>query len=146
MSTISVISTSTSLYQAYASGNAGTPAQLIQNLDSLSAALQSGDASAAQSALSTLQQSLASSALSSGITFSSDKSAATLDYQNLVSDIQSGNLAAAQIDLAQLQSALNSGQIHGASSHDAGASLASTATAGPSATISSVSSGLKVTV
>ena len=113
---ISSVSNANSLYQTYQSSNPAGTSQFLQNLSSLGTALQSGDTSSAQSALTTLQQSLPTSAQNSNQPFGNN-SQANSAYQNLVSDVQSGNLTSAQNDLSQLQTHLKSGHAHGGHHH-----------------------------
>jgi hypothetical protein len=111
---MSTISSATAANSLYATTQPSTQSQLLQNLNSLNTALQSGDTSSAQSALTTLQQTVAgnSPTTSTSQPFGSN-TAANTDYNNLVSNVGSGNLSAAQADLSKLQADLKAHHGHG---------------------------------
>jgi len=111
------VSSAASLYQTSQNGFG----QFIQSLNALGTALQSGNPSSAQSALSTLQQNLPSSSQTSSSQPFGNNTQANSDYASLVSNVQSGNTTAAQSDLAKLQSDLKAGHGHGHHHHGGGA-------------------------
>ena len=120
MSSISSL-TSSSLYSPYLTTNPNNPSQLLQNRNALGTAIQSGSTSSAQSALSTVQQTLSSNPASSTSQPFGNNTTANADYTTLVNDVQSGNLTDAQNALTKLQSDLKSGHGHGHHHHGGGA-------------------------
>jgi hypothetical protein len=81
-----------------------------QALNALGTALQSGDTSDAQTALTALQTTLSSSSPSASSSSTSapfgNNSQANADFTDLVNNVQSGNLTDAQTALTKLQSDL----------------------------------------
>jgi hypothetical protein len=122
MSTISSVSSTTNPYPTTNQSGLG---QIVQDFNSLGSALQSGNVSAAQSALSAFQQDLQSNPqLSSSQPFG-DNNQADRNYQSLVSSLQSGNLSSAQKAFASLQTDLQATQTtpkkgHGGHHHHGG--------------------------
>lgn len=127
MSSISGLSSAASLYP-YQTTNPSSTGQLRQNLNAVGTALQSGDVSGAQSALTTLQQTLANNPQSSTSQPFGTNTAANSDYQSLVGAVQSGNVSDAQKALANLQTDLKSGHAHGGHHHHGGGAAPSTST------------------
>jgi len=120
MSTVSGLS-STDLYSSYSSANQSGASQLFQNLNALGTALQSGDPSTAQSALSTLQTTVSSNAQGSTSQPFGNNTAANSDYNTLVNAVNSGNTTDAQSALTKLKADLKSGHAHGHHHHGGGA-------------------------
>ncbi len=133
MSSISSISSSNPAYQNY---NAGNVQQTTQDFEAIGNALQSGNVSGAQSALTTFQQALAGSnnSQSSSTQPFGKNSQANTDYQNLVSALQSGNLTSAQQAYTGLQKDLK--PVHKGHHHHHGSSAISGSTATTSTTSS----------
>jgi hypothetical protein len=100
MSAISAISAVSSAAIPNAATNEVATAKMTNDLGVIGSKLDSGNLSAAQSALSTFQQNV------QGNPPFGMNSRANIDYQNLTSALQSGDLSAAQTALARLQSAL----------------------------------------
>jgi hypothetical protein len=122
MSNISSVSPTTNLY----SNQAGF-SQSFKDLKDIGSALQSGDLSTAQSALSTFQQQLqGSSSASSSQPFGSNAQA-NKDYQSLSTALQSGDTKGAQQAFASLKTDLKSAQ-KGGHHHHHGAPPAAPAT------------------
>ena len=149
MSSISGVSSAASLYQPNQNGFG----QFIQSLNALGTALQSGNPSSAQSALSTFQQNLPINSQTSSSQPFGNNTQANSDYTSLVNNVQSGNTTAAQSDLAKLQADLKAGHGHGHHHHGGGSpppttSTDSTTTNSTSDTLDANSSGslLNVTV
>jgi len=105
MSSISSVSSSNPAYQNY---NTSNIKQTIQDFQAIGNALQSGDVSSAQSALTTFQQALATTTNSQSTANQpfGKNSQANTDYQSLVSALQSGNLGTAQQAYSSLQTDL----------------------------------------
>jgi hypothetical protein len=101
MSSISGVSSATTPY--YQTTNQSGSGQLVQNFNDIGTALQSGDLSAAQSALTTFQQSLQGEAQTTASQPFGKNSQANTDYQSLTSSLQSGDLASAQKTFTSLQ-------------------------------------------
>jgi len=134
---ISSVSASNNQYQTT---NQTGYAQIAQNFQAIGTALQSGNLSSAQSALTTFQQSLPSnSSQTSNSQPFGKNSQANSDYQSMVSALQSGNLSSAQQSYSSLQSDLKSAHGHhhhrssGATSSDTSTSTSTSSTAGTSA-------------
>jgi outer membrane protein assembly factor BamD (BamD/ComL family) len=150
MSSVSSIASATNTNQTTSQNNFF---QIRKDFNSIGSALQSGNLSDAQSALSAFQQDLQSSSqLSSTQPFGTNTQANT-DYQNLTSALQSGNLSDAQKAYSSLQSDLQSSQTHKGHRHHHGswggsaASLINnldTNTSATSANITTASSGVDV--
>src|SRR5580658_7786586 len=107
MSTISSVSSTNNPYQT--TGQNGL-AQTGQDFNSIGSALQSGNVSAAQSALTAFQQDLQGNPQTSASQPFGNNSQANTDYQSLVSSLQSGNLPSAQKAFASLQTDLQATQ------------------------------------
>jgi len=145
MSSISSVASATSPYQTT---NQSGFSQLVQNFNAIGTALQSGDLSSAQSALTTFQQSVQGSSQATASQPFGKNSQANTDYQSLTSSLQSGNLASAQKAFTSLQKDLKPTQTTQAAHkghhhhHSASATAATTAatTASSSTTNSSTSS------
>jgi DNA-binding FadR family transcriptional regulator len=137
MSSISSISSTKPAYQNY---NASNVQQTIQDFQAIGNALQSGDVSSAQSALTTFQQALATNTNSQSTTSQpfGKNSQANTDYQSLVSALQSGNLTNAQQAYTSLQKDLK--PVHKGHHHHHGSSATSASTATTSTTSSTTSS------
>lgn len=103
MSISGILSSSLSHYQL---GAARTPYQ--QTFQQLGQDLQSGNLSAAQSDLATLQKAISQPATTSPTT--SDP--VTQAFHQLATDLQSGNLSAAQKDFSTLQQDLQASHFH----------------------------------
>jgi hypothetical protein len=110
MSAISSVSSTTTAALAPVT-NQDDFGQLLQDFNSVGSALQSGDVSAAQSALSTFQQNLPNTP-----PFGNNSQANT-DYLSLVRSLDSGNLSDAQKAYASLQNDLKSTQTHEGHNH-----------------------------
>lgn len=126
MSSISSASAGTNPYLAT---NQNAFVQFVNDFNAIGNALQSGDVSAAQSALATFQKNLPGG---SQQPFGSN-SAANTDFNNLSSALQSGNLSGAKQAFANLQTDLEGGgkthghhHHHGGGVSDAAASSSST--------------------
>ena len=100
MSSISSVSPVTNPYQTNYQAGYG---QMVQNFNAIGSALQAGDLTTAQSALSTFQQALPGSSSTSASQPFGKNSQANTDYQSLTSSLQSGNLASAQKAFTSLQ-------------------------------------------
>lgn len=146
MSAISSLSPSTN---TYATSSQNGLAQFIQDFNAIGSALQSGDVSGAQSALTTFQQSLPGSSTASANQPFGKNSQANTDYQNLTSALQSGHLSGAQQAFASLQKDLQgagkTGKGHGHHHHHgsgtaSATSSTSTATTTPATSTSSTTS------
>jgi hypothetical protein len=107
MSSISSVSSVTNPYQAT---NQGGPDAISQNFQALGSALQSGDISSAQSALSTFQQALQGASQTTASQPFGKNAQATTDYESLTSSLKSGNLTGAQKAFTSLQSDLKTTQ------------------------------------
>jgi outer membrane protein assembly factor BamD (BamD/ComL family) len=99
MSIFGILSSSLSHYQL---GAARTPYQ--QTFQQLGQDLQSGNLSAAQSDLATLQKAISQTATTSD--------PVTQAFHQLATDLQSGNLSAAQKDFSTLQQDLQASHFH----------------------------------
>jgi ribosomal protein S20 len=88
--------------------NQSTVSQLAKNFQAIGSALQAGNVSSAQNALTAFQQALPSTQTSSSQPFGKNSQANT-DYQNLTSSLASGDLAGAQKAFTSLQNDLKSG-------------------------------------
>jgi hypothetical protein len=82
--------------------------QLAKSFNAIGSALQSGDVSNAQSALTTFQQALQSSSQTTDKQPFGKNAMANMDYQSLTNDLQSGDLAGAQKAFTSLQNDLTS--------------------------------------
>jgi hypothetical protein len=82
--------------------------QLAKSFNDIGSALQSGDVSNAQSALTTFQQALQSSSQTTDKQPFGKNTMANMDYQSLTNDLQSGDLAGAQKAFTSLQNDLSS--------------------------------------
>ena|ERR1700683_621715 len=100
------LSQTASLSQGYVVPNPNAAGHLSKGLNAIGTALQSGDVSAAQTALATFQQGLASNSQTSSSQPFGNYSQANLEYERLVSDVQSGNVSDAQKAFANLLTAL----------------------------------------
>jgi soluble cytochrome b562 len=117
---MSAISSVTSTGNPYQATNQAGMGQIIQDFNSIGSALQSGNVSAAQTALTTFQQDLQSNPqLSSSQPFGNNSQANT-DYQGLVSSLQNGNLSSAQKAFASLQTDLQASQTSTKTAHRGG--------------------------
>jgi len=142
MSSISSVSSSNPAYQNY---NASNVKQTIQDFQAIGNALQSGDVSTAQSALTTFQQALSNSSNSQSSTSQpfGKNSQANTDYQSLVSSLQSGNLTTAQQAFTSLQKDLK--PVHKGHHHHHGSSTTTASTANsPASTTGSAGSLLDI--
>lgn len=137
MSSISSVLSSNPAYQNY---NTSNVQQTVQDFQALGSALQSGDVSSAQSALTTFQQALATatnSQSSSSQPFGKNSQANT-DYQSLASALQSGNLTTAQQAFSRLQTDLK--PAHTGHHHHHGSATSTTATTNTANTAASTTS------
>jgi hypothetical protein len=100
MSSISSLSSTASPYQTTSQNG---PGQLIQDFNAIGSALQSGDLSSAQSALTTFQQNLQGDSQTSSTGPFGQNSQANTDYQNLTTALKSGDLSGAQKAFASLK-------------------------------------------
>jgi hypothetical protein len=107
MSSISSVSPVTNPYQPNYQAGYG---QMVQNFNAIGSALQAGDLTTAQSALTTFQQALPGSSSTSASQPFGKNSQANTDYQSLTSSLQSGNLASAQKAFTSLQKDLKPAQ------------------------------------
>jgi hypothetical protein len=137
MSTISQVSSGSSaqLFQSASSVTSGVSTP--QNLTALATALESGDLSQAQSALTAL------SAGGTGVQPFRNNVQADSDYNSVVVAVESGNFSAADAALSNLQTAL-----HDPGSADSGSGLGRLITAAyaPSASPTPAGHQLEVTV
>ncbi len=92
-------------YNQYQLGAASNPYQQIQRL---SQALQSGNLSAAQSDIATLQAAFSQPATTTSATTASTSNPIAQAFNQLGTDLQSGNLSAAQKDFSTVQQDLQS--------------------------------------
>ena len=140
MSSISSVSSATTPYNQ--TTNQGGFGQLVQNFNAIGSALQSGDLSTAQSALTTFQQSLQGGSQTTASQPFGKNSQANTDYQSLTSSLQSGDLAGAQKAFASLQNDLKPTQsthaAHKGHHHHHGSSATAAA---PAATTSGSTTG-----
>jgi hypothetical protein len=83
---------------------------IVDDFNSIGAALQVGDVSSAQTALVAFQQGLQNNPLTSAIQSFGGNSQANTDYQSLVGALQMGNLSNAERAFASLQADLQSAQ------------------------------------
>jgi ribosomal protein S20 len=81
---------------------------MAQEFQAIGSALQSGNISSAQNALTTFQQELQRTSQTAASQPFGQNTQANTDYQNLTSAVQSGNLATAQQSFSSLQSDLKS--------------------------------------
>jgi hypothetical protein len=107
MSTISSVSSTPNPYRTADQNGFG---QIVKNFNGIGSALQSGNLTAAQTALSAFQQSLPGNSQASANSPFGNNSQANTDYQSLVGALQSGNLPSAQQAFTSLQSDLNAAQ------------------------------------
>jgi hypothetical protein len=120
MSSISSLSSVTSPFQTASQSGSD---QFIKDFKALGSALDSGNLSAAQTALATFQQDLQGDSPNSATQSSSNQpfgknSAANKDYQTLVSALQSGDTSGAQKAFASLQADLKGTQgVQGVKGH-----------------------------
>jgi DNA-binding FadR family transcriptional regulator len=118
MSTISSVSSTTNPYQtADQTADQNGFAQIIKDFHSIGSALQSGNVTAAQTALSAFQQDLQGNSQTSASQPFAKNSQANTDYQSLVGALQSGNLSSAQQAFASLQTDLKAGQTSSKTAH-----------------------------
>jgi hypothetical protein len=90
--------------------NQGGFDQIVEDFNSIGAALQSGNVSSAQTALVAFQQDLHTNPLTSASQSFGGNSVANADYQSLVGALQIGNLSNAQRAFASLQADLQFAQ------------------------------------
>jgi len=114
MSAISSVSSTSNPYQTTAQNGF---AQIVQDFNNIGSALQSGNVSAAQTALSAFQQDLPGNSQTASSQPFGQNSQANTDYQSLTSALQSGNLSSAQKAFANLQKDLQSAQTSTKSGH-----------------------------
>ena len=107
---MSAISSVTSTGNPYQTTTQNGYAQIVQDFNDIGSALQSGDVSAAQTALSAFQQDLPGNSQATASQPFGQNSQANTDYQSLASALQSGNLSSAQKAFANLQKDLQSAQ------------------------------------
>jgi len=107
---MSAISSVTSTGNPYQTTTQNGYAQIVQDFNDIGSALQSGDVSAAQTALSAFQQNLPGNSQATASQPFGQNSQANTDYQSLASALQSGNLSSAQKAYANLQKDLQSAQ------------------------------------
>ena len=103
MSSISGVSNTSNAYQT---STQNSPWQAFKDFQAIGSALQSGDLSTAQSALTTFQQLLPNNPQVSTNQPFSKNSPANTDFQSLTSALQSGDLSGAQKAFASLQTDL----------------------------------------
>jgi len=119
--------------------------QISQDFQAIGSALQSGNLSTAQTALSTFQQALQAAAAQNSVSQPFGKNTqANSDYQSLSSALQSGDLTSAQKAFASLQTDLKPTQtsslaIHG-HHHSHGSGLTTVGAASSSVTANAVGS------
>ena len=123
---------------------------VVQDFNAIGSALQSGNLSNAQSALSTFQKVLQNSSPTSPNQPFGKNTQANMDYQSLTSDLQSGNLSGAQKafsslqkDLTPTQSTQSSQSAHKGHHHHHVTS-ATNSTASPTASAANSTSSLNV--
>jgi hypothetical protein len=107
MSTIAGVASTTNSHQT---ADQNGFAQIIKDFNSMGRALQSGQVSTAQTALSAFQQDLQGNARTSASQPFGNNSQANTDYQSLVGALQSGDLSSAQKAFASLKTDLNAAQ------------------------------------
>jgi hypothetical protein len=122
MSTIAGVASMANPYQSTDQSGFG---QIVHDFNSICNALQSGNVSAAQSALSAFQQDLQGNSQTSASQPFGSNSQANTDFQSLVSSLQKGDLSSAQKAFASLQTDLQSAQTspkkgHGGHHHHGG--------------------------
>jgi hypothetical protein len=132
MNSISAISSATNPYETTNQNGFG---QTLQDFKAIGSALQSGDVTTAQNALTTFQQDLQGNSQTSSSQPFGKNSQANTDYQNLTSALQSGDLSGAQKAFTSLQSDLKA--VHKGHHHHHGASTTPPATTTSSAATSS---------
>jgi hypothetical protein len=106
MSAVSSVSSTTDPYQAT---NQNAFVQFVNNFNAIGNALNSGNLSAAQSALATFQQDLPATSQTSNSQPFGNNSQANTDYNSLATALQSGDLSGAQTAFASLQNDLEGG-------------------------------------
>lgn len=121
---MSSISDVTSTTNSYETTNQSSLAQFIQDLNSIGTALQSGNVSAAQTALTTFQQDFTDNSQTSANQPFGRNSQANKDYQSMVSALNSGDVSDAQKAFANLQNDLKA--VHKGHHHHHGPGLTST--------------------
>jgi hypothetical protein len=143
---MSSISSASSTANPFQMTNQNAFTQFVNDFNAIGSALQSGNLSAAQSALAEFQEDLpGNSQTSNNQPFGSNTQANT-DYQNLVSALKSGNLSAAQTAYAGLQNDLQGAETakthhhhhHGSSGSDTTTATSTVATSSSSATADSL--------
>lgn len=132
MSSISSISSATN---PYLTSSQSPQAQLFTDFKAIGSALQTGDLSTAQSALSTFQQALQNNSQTSASQPFGKNSQANTDYQNLVASLQSGDLSGAQKAFASVQTDIKAA--HKGHHHHATSSTPTTSTTTPATTATS---------
>jgi ribosomal protein S20 len=143
MSSISGVSPVTNPYQTNDQAGYG---QMVQNFNAIGSALQSGDLTTAQSALTAFQQALPGSSSTSTSQPFGKNSQANTDYQSLTSSLKSGDLASAQKAFTSLQKDLKPAQTTQAAHkghhhhHSSSATAATPAATTASPTVSSSTS------
>jgi hypothetical protein len=142
MSAVASVSSPANPYQTqYQNGFA----QTLEDFNSIGSALQSGDLSSAQSALTAFQQDLQGNSQTSSNQPFGQNTKANTDYQSLTSALQAGDLSGAQSAFANLQKDLEgSGRTHRRHHHgsdDYGAADAAASTTGTSSSSTSSTSG-----
>jgi ribosomal protein S20 len=110
--------------------------QIVEGIEVIGRALQSGDVSSAKNALTALQQALQASAQSSLQNATSQlfgkNSQANTDYKNLTHALQSGDLSTAQQAYASLQNDLKPAHIvHHQHPHSSNATLSTSSSTPP---------------
>jgi hypothetical protein len=145
MSNISSVSSATNTYPT---PNLSGFDQAIKDLKSIGTALQSGDLSSAQSALTAFQQAQPAATQAPGSQPFGQNSQANTDYQTLTTALKSGDLSAAQkaftslkTDLKPTQSAHKGHHHHHAASATAASTTSTTGATASSTTANSSTTG-----
>ena len=143
MSSISAISSNTDPYRIADQQNLG---QIGQDFKAIGSALQSGNLSTAQTALTTFQQDLQAASKTGATQIFGKNSQANTDYKSLAAALQSGDLSGAQKAFASLQTDLK--PVHKGHHHHHSSSSTSATTQTNNATTSSAigSDGNKLNV
>lgn len=132
MSAISSISSATNSFQSPSLNGFD---QAIKDLKSIGTALQSGDLSSAQSALTAFQQAQPASTQAPGSQPFGQNSQANTDYKSLTTALSSGDISAAQKAFASLKTDLKSTQsAHKGRHHHHAASATETPTTATAST------------
>ena len=135
MSSISSVSSTTDPYRIANQQGFG---QIGQDFNAIGSALQSGDLSTAQTALTTFQQDLQGASKTDATQVFGKNNQANADYKSLTTALQSGDLSAAQKAFAGLQTDLKAVHKGGHHHHHPSSSTSATAQTSGAATDSAI--------